>query len=63
VITIKEHAKKNQISERTARRQLDNLIKTGKLVRTKGLNNVFFYHEPKVLRWHDPFNRTQGPAN
>jgi DeoR/GlpR family transcriptional regulator of sugar metabolism len=59
MITVKEHAKKNNISERTARKQLEHLIKIGKLVRTRGPNNMFTYYEPKIMRWHDPFNRTK----
>ena len=59
MITIKEYAKKRNISERTARKQLDLNVDLGQMEREKGPNNCYVYYEPKFqdFRWHDPFNK------
>jgi len=59
MITIRQYAEQNQLSDRTARKQLDRMVLLGKLVKEKRTSNFYTYYEPRQdVRWHDPFNRT-----
>jgi DeoR/GlpR family transcriptional regulator of sugar metabolism len=60
MITIKEYAKKKKLSEKTARRQLENMVERGEMERLRGPNNLFLYKEKpttSAIKWHDPFNK------
>jgi len=61
VITIKQYAKEKNLSERTARKQLDRMLDLGEMERMKGPNNSYVYYKPKYehRNWHDPFNKTK----
>jgi len=60
MITIKEYAKKKKLSEKTARKQLENMVERGEMERLRGPNNLFLYKEKPTtpaIKWHDPFNK------
>jgi hypothetical protein len=60
MISIKQYAKEKNLSERTARKQLDRMLDLGEMERLKGPNNSYVYYKPKYehRNWHDPFNKT-----
>ena len=59
MISIKQYAKEKNLSERTARKQLDRMLDLGEMERMKGPNNSYVYYKPKYehRNWHDPFNK------
>jgi hypothetical protein len=61
MISIKQYAKEKNLSERTARKQLDRMLDLGEMERMKGPNNSYVYYKRKYehRNWHDPFNKTK----
>jgi hypothetical protein len=58
MMTVMQYAKKNKISENSARKRLERKVKLGYMVRIRGDDHKYVYYDkPAEIRWHDPFNR------
>ena len=58
MITVREYAKKNKVSENSARKRLEHKVEVGYMLKKRGPDNRFIYYDkPPAVKWHDPFNR------
>ena len=57
MMTVAQYAKKQKISENSARKRLERKVKLGYMVRIRGADHKYaYYDKPVEIRWHDPFN-------
>jgi hypothetical protein len=62
MINIRDVAKMRGVSEKVARRWIDNQIVKGLWVREKERDGKFLYYQKDKLsnfKWHDPFNKAK----
>jgi hypothetical protein len=59
MITVEQYAKKNKVSENSARKRLQRKVLDGYMLKKRGPDNCFVYHDkpPVTIKWHDPFNK------
>jgi hypothetical protein len=61
MMTVMQYAKKNKISENSARKRLERKVKLGYMVRIRGDDHKYVYYDkPAEIRWHDPFNKIKN---
>lgn len=57
MITVREYATKQKISENSARKRLERKVKLGYMRRMRGSDHKYVYYDkPPEMKWHDPFN-------
>jgi hypothetical protein len=59
MITVEQYAKKNKVSENSARKRLQRKVLDGYMFKMRGPDNRFVYHDKPLvtIKWHDPFNK------
>jgi hypothetical protein len=57
MMTVAQYAKKQKISENSARKRLERKVKLGYMRRMRGPDHKYVYFDkPPEMKWHDPFN-------
>jgi hypothetical protein len=65
MITVEQYAKKNKVSENSARKRLQRKVLEGYMFKMRGPDNRFVYHDKPLvtIKWHDPFNKCRAEFN
>lgn len=57
MMTVREYANQQKISENSARKRLERKVKLGYMRRMRGPDHKYVYFDkPPEMKWHDPFN-------